>query len=160
MTNGWGILCEIAIRWMSLNLTDDKSTLVQVMAWCRHSRPSGSKPFTWTNVDLDLCHHMASLGCEDLIYLCIFSWILINIDLVKFHLISDLGSVYKTQSKRSFLFWVRCTLDILSPFLSNEAGIILCMHPANERWCYIVMLSLIGWRIHKMIPDEVTKDTL
>ena len=25
------------------------------------------------------------------------------------------------------------------------AGIILCMSPANERWCYIVMLSLIGW---------------
>ena len=24
-------------------------------------------------------------------------------------------------------------------------GISLCMHPANERWCYTVMLSLIGW---------------
>ena len=29
---GWGISCEIALRWMSLCLTDDKSTLVQVMA--------------------------------------------------------------------------------------------------------------------------------
>ena len=26
-----------AIRWMSLDLTDDKSTLVQVMAWCRQT---------------------------------------------------------------------------------------------------------------------------
>ena len=29
------ISCEIALRWMSLNLTDDESPLVQVMAWCR-----------------------------------------------------------------------------------------------------------------------------
>ena len=33
--DGWGISCETAIRWMSLDLSDDKSTLVQVMAWCR-----------------------------------------------------------------------------------------------------------------------------
>ena len=36
---GWGISCEIALRWMPLALTDDKSTLVQVMAWC-HQAPS------------------------------------------------------------------------------------------------------------------------
>ena len=29
--------CEIAVRWMKLHLTDDKSTLVQVMAWCRQA---------------------------------------------------------------------------------------------------------------------------
>ena len=28
---------KIAIRWMWLDLTDDKSTLVQVMAWCRQA---------------------------------------------------------------------------------------------------------------------------
>ena len=26
---------EIALEWMPLDLTDDKSTFVQVMAWCR-----------------------------------------------------------------------------------------------------------------------------
>ena len=31
---GWGIFCEIAPRWMSLDLPDDKSTLVQVMVCC------------------------------------------------------------------------------------------------------------------------------
>ena len=31
---GWGISHEIALMWMSLDLTDDQSTLVQVMAWC------------------------------------------------------------------------------------------------------------------------------
>ena len=35
--DGWVISCELALRWMSLNLTDDKSTLVQVMAWCRQA---------------------------------------------------------------------------------------------------------------------------
>ena len=30
---GWGISCQLALRWMSINLTD-KSTLVKVMAWC------------------------------------------------------------------------------------------------------------------------------
>ena len=34
---GWGISCEIALIWMSLDLTDDQSTLVQVMAWCREA---------------------------------------------------------------------------------------------------------------------------
>ena len=36
VTDGWGIFCKIALRWMPLDLTD-KSTLVQVMAWCRQA---------------------------------------------------------------------------------------------------------------------------
>ena len=35
--DSWGISCEIALDWMSLDLTEDKSTLVQVMAWCRQA---------------------------------------------------------------------------------------------------------------------------
>ena len=35
--DGWVVSCELALRWMSLDLTDDKSTLVQVMAWCRQA---------------------------------------------------------------------------------------------------------------------------
>ena len=35
--DGWGISCEIAVIWMSLGFTDDQSTLVQVMAWCRQT---------------------------------------------------------------------------------------------------------------------------
>ena len=37
VTDGWGFSCEIAHRWMPLDLTDDKSTLVKVMAWCRQA---------------------------------------------------------------------------------------------------------------------------
>ena len=35
--DGGDIACEIVLRWISLDLSDDKSTLVQVMAWCRQA---------------------------------------------------------------------------------------------------------------------------
>ena len=31
------ILCEIVLKWMAQDKTDDKSTLFQVMAWCHQS---------------------------------------------------------------------------------------------------------------------------
>ena len=45
---------------MPQDLTDDKSTLVQVMAWCRQA-------IAWTSVDQDLQCHMVSLGPNELI---------------------------------------------------------------------------------------------
>ena len=36
--DGGGISCKIALRWWLLDLTHDKSTLVQVMAWCHQTR--------------------------------------------------------------------------------------------------------------------------
>ena len=33
----WGISCETALIWMSLDFTDDRSTLIQVMAWCHQA---------------------------------------------------------------------------------------------------------------------------
>ena len=35
--DGWGISNEVAIRWMSLDFSKNKSTLVQVMAWCHQA---------------------------------------------------------------------------------------------------------------------------
>ena len=35
--DGGGVSYEIALRWLPLNFSDDKSTLVQVMAWCRQA---------------------------------------------------------------------------------------------------------------------------
>ena len=37
VNGGWGISYEIALRWMPQDLNNDKSTLVQVMAWCRQA---------------------------------------------------------------------------------------------------------------------------
>ena len=62
VVNGWGISCGTALIWVSLDHTYDKSTLVQVMAWCRQATS------TWANADPDLCHHMASLGHNELKY--------------------------------------------------------------------------------------------
>ena len=70
MTDGWGIFCKIAARWMPLDFTDDKSTLVQVMAWCRqatshylsHCWPRSLAPYGVTRpqwVNLSQCVH----GC-------------------------------------------------------------------------------------------------
>ena len=33
----WYICCEIVLKWMPLDNSDDKSTLVKVMAWCREA---------------------------------------------------------------------------------------------------------------------------
>ena len=35
--DGWSISCKIVLKWMPMHLTDGKSTLVQVMAWCRQA---------------------------------------------------------------------------------------------------------------------------
>ena len=61
----WGISCEITLIWMELDLTDDQSTLVQVMAWCQAIR---QQAITWANVYPDLCCHMVSLGHNELRY--------------------------------------------------------------------------------------------
>ena len=35
--DSWGTFCGIVLGWLSQDLTDEKSTLVQVMAWCRQA---------------------------------------------------------------------------------------------------------------------------
>ena len=60
----WGISCEIVLPWTPQDLTVDKSTLVQVMAWCRQATshylsqcwPSSLSPYSitrpqWVNTD-------------------------------------------------------------------------------------------------------------
>ena len=49
--DGWGISCELALRWMSLNLTDDRSPLVQVPepSWPRSLSPYGVTRPQWVN---------------------------------------------------------------------------------------------------------------
>ena len=37
VSGGWGISYEIALRWIPQDLTNNKSTLVQVMAWCHQA---------------------------------------------------------------------------------------------------------------------------
>ena len=70
MIDGWVISCEITLRWMSQGLTDDTSTLVQVIAWCRQATshylsqcwPRSLSPYgvtrpQWVNVSAILIQH-------------------------------------------------------------------------------------------------------
>ena len=74
--DGWCISCEIAIRWMPLDITDDKSTLVQVMAWCRQATshylsqcwPSSMSPYgvtrpQWVRGSIGLTKYQYFFAC-------------------------------------------------------------------------------------------------
>ena len=46
----WGISCEIVLMWLSLDLTDDKSTLILITAWCHQATSHyGSQPLHWAS---------------------------------------------------------------------------------------------------------------
>ena len=57
-----GTCCEIALRWMPQYLINEKSILFR--QWLGAVR---QQAITWTNIDLDLCHHMASQDHNELI---------------------------------------------------------------------------------------------
>ena len=72
--DGWYISCEIALIWMPLDFTDDQSTLVWI--WVNIGSGNGfaawwHQAITWAKVDPDLCHHVVSLGHNELNW----SWI-------------------------------------------------------------------------------------
>ena len=57
LIGGCGISCEFTFRGITQDLTDKKSTLVQVMAWCRQA-PSHYLNQCWPRS----LYHIASLG--------------------------------------------------------------------------------------------------
>ena len=74
--DGWGIFCEIALIWMSLDSSDDQSTLVQVMAWCRQATshylsqcwPRSLSPYgltrpQWVLIAVKICLLFQSVQC-------------------------------------------------------------------------------------------------
>ena len=58
-----------ALWWMPQDLTDDKSTLVQVMLGSVRQQA-----ITWASVDPDFCCHIASLGHNELMSLVNTIW--------------------------------------------------------------------------------------
>ena len=60
--DGWSISCEITLRWLSLDLTDDKSSLVQIMTWC--CQATRHYPNQCCS---HVCHRIVSLGQNELI---------------------------------------------------------------------------------------------
>ena len=66
VVDGWGISCEIALILMSLDFTEDQSTLLQVMSWCRQATshylnqcwPRSLSPDNTTRAWRKTKHHM------------------------------------------------------------------------------------------------------
>ena len=56
----------------------------------------------------------------------------------------------------SFKLFISFSLCILFPSVLIP-GIVFCMRPANERWCYIVTSPLIGWPHTKIDPCDTVK---
>ena len=73
--------CEIGLMWVPWNRIDNRSTFVQVMAWCHQAQAING-----ANVDPNLYCEMASLGHNDLIHwgrvthICICKLTIIGID--------------------------------------------------------------------------------
>ena len=59
----WGISCEITLKWLSLDLSDNRSTLVQVMIWChplsqcwsRSMLTCGVTKLQWVDLQSNCC---------------------------------------------------------------------------------------------------------
>ena len=77
---GWGMVREIALIWMSLDHTYGKSTLVQVMAWCRQATshylsqcwPRSQSPYgvtrpQWVKIGYSWIEYMGVLSPDELL---------------------------------------------------------------------------------------------
>ena len=130
VTNGCDISSEIALRWTSLVLSDDKSTLVQVMAWCRQARsqylnqcwPRSSRPYVVTRpqwVNSSPLHKMAIIS--QMTFWNAFSWM----EMYEFHLRSHKKFVPRIWTKNiptlvQIMAWCRLCDKLLSePMLTQ-----------------------------------------
>ena len=69
LVNGyWGISDEIVLRWMPKDLTDDTSTLVQVMAWC-HQATNHYLSQCWPQICVAKWCHLASPWSLNCLYI-------------------------------------------------------------------------------------------
>ena len=109
-------------------MIDGKSTLVQVMAWC-HQATSHYLSQCWPTSVLQTCN-MASL-CHSSIICGYNYW----------------SSVLWIENAAVF----HETIDFIS-LIEYITWLILSLHLANERRCYKVTPSLIGWAQTKNQP--------
>ena len=145
--------CEIAIRWMSLNLTDDELTMVQVMAWC-HQATSHYLNQCWPR----FFSHMGSLGHNEFtrgstahspsifsllwflsqIIYCILnsSWLYIMSSLlVLYHGVTFIAhSLYMRSIINGFIFKEKFNLLVSIVYVDGFVckHINVCMHTCNS----------------------------
>ena len=113
--DGWGISCEIVLIWMSLDFTDDQSTLVQVMALCRQA----------TSHNLGLCWPRSLLAygvtrpqwdkyltsCTNMIITSVF---------LVYHWFSRFVDIFNLHSNVTELYWqVQILLQVITGTLQT-----------------------------------------
>ena len=127
----------------------------QTDRWTDRVKPVYPPSMSWTNDDQDLWYHMASLGHNELSLvtnipvMCYGYWAQQDLNKSYINL-----SVNIDHQSSTLLFFI-CGQKSPDSWIP---GIILCMRLANERQCYTVTSSLIGWRIHIMIPGILHTD--
>ena len=107
---------EIVLGWTRQDRADDKSALVQVMAWCRKS----TSRFTCAYVEQNLCPHMTSLGHHELIFSLRQKWV--N-KLTIIH--SDNGL---SPDRRPDIIWTNTGILLIGPLGTNFSGILIEIH--------------------------------
>ena len=138
---GWGIFRETTLRLMS-ELTDDKSTLVQVMAWCH-------QVITWTNVDPDLGRHMSSLGRTELTR---WDWVT-HICISKLTIIGSNRSL--SPGRHRAIIWTNDGMLLIGPQGTNFREISIEIHTFSFKKIHLKMSSG-KCRPHWLDPNALT----
>ena len=120
VTDGCNSSREIALRWTSLDHSDDKSTY-----WFRYWLGAvRQQAITWTNVDLDPCRHMASLGHNELTmtwhatFAGIYIWFYRGYNCLLWHKKSNDVSIKKANFslcsvQQRFVFYFMCSKNAM-----------------------------------------------
>ena len=88
LIDGWAIFCEIALKYMALDIAVGKSTLVQVMAWCsqatshyisqcwpRSLLPCGVTRPQRVNMTVDIGINFNGLNYATFVWCQVISWV-------------------------------------------------------------------------------------
>ena len=102
-----GTHCEIAYRWMPHNLTNEKPTLVQVMAWCHQATShylSQCWPRSMSPYDITRLHWVKMLAYD--------------------RLLSTINGIFYI-GKITSLYWIRAQFIMHSQYHRAASAIIL-----------------------------------
>ena len=124
-----GTHCEITLMWIPQNLTNKKSTLVQVMAWCCQA-PSHYLSQCW-------CRFMSTFGMNKLQWVHSFKqkgW----------HLGDSTFKLYSLEWQHSQNIIKLCF-----------KGLILCLqiHPPGASICQYEIMNITTEWIHSLVDD-------
>ena len=132
------ISSTVAFRWMAQDLTDDNSTLVQVMPWCL-TAPSHYLNQCWLR---SIMPYVASHGHNELKFMKLAS--VMNLVLPTFFLINPLHSFMHWPGKKSLLDFRVKSIQVTCAMLINPSG-------AKTR--IIQGMRILAWLLMPWLPE-------